>query len=391
MVVAEGFFSRLSFGLMSFSLPLYAFSLGLSLSLIGVLLPTNVAVAMLMKPLMGAVVDRIGVRTSYIIACILRTCVLLALVFFATIPALFLARALHGVSIALRDPASGSVLSALGGKKAVAQRFAWYQTTKTVAGSVGQFCAGVLISATAEDYRTVFLIAAVLSALPLAAVVFGLRGPLVGALTLPQKPAAPALRADLRAALIPYAGLGFLITGTACLMSNLLPVLTVEYLGLPAAAAGSLYLMTAAISFTGPLWGWVADRVSLRLVLGIRAVGNVASSLIWLLWPSYPGLMAGKAADDTGKAAFRPAWGAVMAHVSSLDPPRRARSLAWMSASEDAGEMAGPIVAGLIWSAWGIPALLLIRASAGVITEVYAFIVARRVTLGASEEQVHLQ
>lgn len=385
MVVAEGFFSRLSFGLMSFSLPLYGFSLGMSLSLIGVLLSTNMAVAILLKPLMGAVVDRIGVRAAYIIACILRTCVLLALVFFATIPALFLARGLHGVSIALRDPASGSVLSALGGKKAIAQRFAWYQTTKTVAGSVGQFSAGVLISVTADDYRTVFLIAAILSAVPLLAVVFGLRGPMVASLTLPQKPATPELRADIRAALMPYAGLGFLITGTAYLMSNLLPVLTVEYLGLPAAAAGSLYLMTAAISFTGPLWGWVADRVSLRLVLGVRAVGNIASSLIWLLVPSYPGLIAGKAADDTGKAAFRPAWGAVMAHVSSLDPPRRARSLAWMSASEDAGEMAGPVLAGLIWTAWGLPALLIIRASLGVVTEIYAFFLARKVSVGGDD------
>ena len=157
VVVAEGFLSRLAFGMISFSLPLYAHRLGMSIENIGILLATNTAVAILLKPLMGAVIDRIGVRTSYIVAVGLRTVVVLSLVFAQTPLHLFLVRGLHGVAISLRDPSSSTILAALGGKKAVAQRFSWYQTVKTVAGSAGGFSAGILLTALAGDHAFVFL------------------------------------------------------------------------------------------------------------------------------------------------------------------------------------------------------------------------------------------
>lgn len=385
-VVIEGFGSRLAFGLLTFTLPLYAYDLGMSLSAIGLLLATNMAVSVVLKPFMGVVIDHIGVRRAYVIAVVLRTLVLVTLV-LATGPVhLFIARALHGVSIAMRDPASSTVLAALGGKKSVAQRFAWYQAIKTVAGSGGQFAAGILITVLSGSYTPVFVIAAVLSGLPLIVVLVALRGPLVEGLRLPQPPPRTPLPRDLRRALLPYAGLGAMITGTAYLMANLLPVLAVEYMGLSPAAAGSLYLVKTVVSLTGPAWGWVADRVSLRLVLGVRALGNCLSSLIWLVMPTYAGLMAGKIADDVGKAAFAPAWGSVMAKVSDLDPVRRSRVLAWMSSAEDAGEMAGPIVAGVIWTAFGLPALLVLRAVLAIATELYAVVVGRRVQLDADDE-----
>ncbi|MDO5634661.1 MAG: MFS transporter [Micrococcus sp.] len=377
-VVVEGFSSRLAFGILSFAVPLYAYSLGLDLAQIGLLLATNMAVAMLLKPLMGRLIDRIGVRTAYVLAVLLRTIVVLGLLLATTAAALFAARALHGVAIALRDPASSTVLAALGGKKAVAQRFAWFQTAKSVAGSAGQFGAGVALTIWVDDYATVFTIAAILSAVPLGVVLWGLRGELVEGLRLPREQRAPHMSPDLRRALVPYMGLGAMITGTAYLMANLLPVLAVEHMGLAPAAAGSLYLVKSLVSLTGPGWGWVADRVSHRLVLGVRGLGNGLSSLIWLFFPSYAGLLAGKILDDLGKAAYAPAWGRVMADVSELDPARRSQTLAWMSSAEDAGEMAGPVVAGVVWSLWGLPALLLIRAGAALATEGYAFWLGRR-------------
>lgn len=377
-VLVEGFSSRVAFGILNFALPLYAYALGLDLAQIGLLLATNMAVAALLKPLLGRWIDTIGVRTAYILAVALRTVVLVTLI-FATGPAhLFAARALHGVAIALRDPASATVLAALGGKKAVAQRFAWFQTTKSVAGSAGQFGAGVLLTLLVGDYATVFTVAAVLSGIPLLVVLWGLRGPLVQGLRVPRAERPPAVPAGLRRTLIPYMGLGALMTGTAYLMANLLPVLAVEHMGLSPAAAGSLYLVKSVVSLTGPGWGWVADRVSTSLVLGVRGLGNTVSSLLWLLFPTYAGLLAGKVADDLGKAAFAPAWGSVMARISELDPSRRSQTLAWMSSAEDAGEMAGPVVAGLVWSAFGLPALLILRAGLAIATEVYAFWLGRR-------------
>ncbi len=386
VVVFEGFLSRLSFGIISFALPLYAHHMGMSLELIGVLLATNTAVSVLLKPLAGMLIDRIGVRAAYIVAVALRTGVVLSLVVASSPVHLFLARGLHGVSIALRDPSSSTVLAALGGKKAVAQRFAWYQTAKTVAGSAGNFAAGMLITLVARDYGVVFAVSALLSGLPMALVLTRLRGPQVRDLVVPREEKPPAMPHELKRALLPYAFLGLSMNGTAYLMANLLPVLVVSYMGLSEAAASSLYAFTAVVSLSGPLWGWLADRVNLKLVLGVRAIGNVFSSLIWLLVPTYAGMAAGKIADDVGKAAFRPAWGAVMAKVAALDPARRSQTLAMMSTAEDAGELGAPIVAGLIWSSFGVPAVLVLRAVAGVATEVYSWVLAKRLHFEESSD-----
>ncbi|MGQ0467078.1 MAG: MFS transporter [Sporichthyaceae bacterium] len=376
-VVLEAFASRLSFGIVGFALPLYAHHLGMSFAAIGVLLSTNLAVAVILKPAMGVVVDRVGVRHAYVGAVAMRTLALLLLLVAATPAHLFAVRGLHGAAAALRDPAAASVLAGLGGKQSVARRFAWYQTAKTVAGSLGRFAGGVLITVLA-GYRGAFAVAAVLSLLPLILVLWRLTGAALAPLTVPPSFVAPAQAGPAWRRVGPFAILGFLVAGTANLMTNLLPVLAVEYAGLNEAAAGGIYLVTAVVSLSGPFWGWLADRGGQRWVLGMRAIGNIVSSVIWLVSPTYAGLVAGKAADDVGKAAFRPAWGAAMAEVAADDPRRRAATLAQLSAAEDLGEMSGPVVAGLIWSLWGIPTLLVVRIGLAVFTEGYALSLHRR-------------
>jgi MFS family permease len=374
-VVAEGFLSRLSFGVVSFALPLYAVQLGMSIAQIGLLVSLNLLVAVALKPLTGPIADRFGLRSTLIAAIGLRSAVSLLLVFAAAPWALFAIRGLHGVSIALRDPAVNAMIAEVGGKKAIAQSFAWYQTAKTVAGSAGRMLAGILITVSGSRYPIVFAVACALSALPLAVAVRGLPADL-------PSPAADEQPAGPRPPMLQYVGLGCLISGTAYMMANLFPILATQYAGLSAAAAGSIYGIGAVVALSGPLWGWLADHVSHSLVLSARSVGNVLSSVLWLLFPTYLGMASGRALDDLGKAAFRPAWGALMAHVSSFDRPRRARIMGYLSAGEDAGEAAGPIVAGLLWSAFGIPAVLGVRIGLAVVAELYALRMNRRFGAG---------
>lgn len=178
--------SRLAFGIVSFALPLYASSLGMSLTAIGLLLSTNLVVAITLKPLVGALVDRMGVRRASIIAMALRTAGMLLLVVSPSPWQLFAVRSLHGVATALRDPAAASVLSGLA-----------------------------------------------------------------------PAPGNPHRARGWWRRLTPLAGLGFLTASTAHLMAGLLPVFAVEYIGLPAAAAGGI-AVTATVSLSGPLWGWLA-------------------------------------------------------------------------------------------------------------------------------------
>jgi MFS family permease/cell division septum initiation protein DivIVA len=385
-IVAEGFLSRLSFGLISFALPLYAYQrFGLSLAEIGVLASLNLAVAIALKPFMGALADRVGMKPSFTVAIAMRSVVSLLLA-VATLPwQLFAIRGVHGVSISLRDPSANVLLAEVGGKKAVAAAFAWYQTAKSVAGAIGKASAGILLTLTASNFSLVFLIAFALSALPIFVVARYVWEPAretddraPRAETLVESEDSGAAAAAPRApATLPFAGLGFLISGTAYMLANLFPIFAVEYAGLTEAQTGLIYLISIVVVLSGPVFGWLSDNVSRRLVLSVRGAANVLSSAVYLAAPNFAGVALGRAVDDVGKAAFRPAWGALMAQVAGFNRRRRARTMASLSAGEDAGEVAGPILAGLLWSTWGVPVLLGVRIGLAVATEVYAFALTR--------------
>ena len=380
-MVAEGFLSRLSFGIVSFALPLYALELGLGVAAIGILASLNLMVAIALKPLAGWVADRVGLKLSLTGAIALRSAVSLMLA-LATVPwQLFATRSVHGVSIALRDPAVNALIAEGATKERIASAFAWYQTAKSVAGSLGKVLAGLAIAATASSFSLVFGFAFLLSALPAYVVVRYVREPDWESEPARRATAGPEGErlesADQTAArprgVLRFAGVGFAISGTGHMLSTLFPVLAVEYAGLSAAQAGLLYSISAAVALLGPAFGWLSDNVSRRLVLQTRGVANVLSSGLYLVAPGLPGFAVGKAVDDAGKAAFRPAWGALMAHVSSFDRRRRAQLMGYMSAGEDTGEMAGPILAGLLWATFGAPVLLLTRMGLALGAEVFTW------------------
>ena len=73
----------------------------------------------------------------------------------------------------------------------------------------------------------------------------------------------------------------------------------------------------------------------------VRAIGNVFSSLVWLLFLSYAGLVIGKVADDAGKVSsfttlvhelicFAAVWAFYVLSVASF-PNRAIRPLLWLA------------------------------------------------------------
>lgn len=381
-IIAEGFSSRLSFGLISFVLPLYAHHLGLSLTAIGLLASLNTIVAIILKPLTGWAADRFGLKRTFMIAIGIRSLVAL-FNSFAILPwQLYSIRTAHGLATSLRDPASNALLAEHGGEKKVASAFAWYQTAKSVAGSLGKALAGLLLALTAANYSLVFFTAFILSVLPLLVVALFVKEVDYVKSTTPvvTKPSHAEPVKNPRTswkAIAPYMSFGFLISCTAEMMTSLFPILATEYGKLTEAQTGLIFsISTIVVLFAGPFFGWLADNVSNKLVLMIRGISNLLSSLAFLFFPSFIGIGIGKIADDSGKAAFRPAWGSLMAHVSSLDKKRRAQTMNWMTMGEDAGDIVGPILAGFLWSTWGIAFALGARALLAVITEIYAITLA---------------
>src|SRR5438093_8378137 len=155
-IIFEGLLSRLSFGLISFTLPLYARHLGLSLTEVGILAALNSAVAVALKPLLGWLADHFGLKRTFVAAIGLRSLVSLLLGFAVAPWELFAIRTTHGVSMSLRDPSVNALIAEHGGAKSVASAFAWYQTARTVAGSVSRALAGILLTLTAANYPLVF-------------------------------------------------------------------------------------------------------------------------------------------------------------------------------------------------------------------------------------------
>ena len=104
----------------------------------------------------------------------------------------------------------------------------------------------------------------------------------------------------------------------------------------------------------------------------VRGLANSLSSILFWFFPSFAGLAMASLADSLGKAAFRPAWGALMAQMSSFDRSRRARTMGYLSLGEGLGETMGPTLGGLLWHFWGIPALFGARLILALIGEIYA-------------------
>ncbi len=372
-IIAEGFFSRLSFGLISFALPLYALHLGLSLAEIGILTTLDTAVSLALKPFLGWIGDRFGLKRSFTLAILLRSGVALLLAFAGAPWQLYGIRILHGVAASLRDPSSSALLAEYGGEQAAGSAFAWHHTATNIAGSLGKTIAGMLLALTLTNYSMVFAASFILSALPLFVVLLFVREPPREAIDLPK--AATPLKHQGKLSwpsLLPLIGFGFLVTGSAEMLSGLFPILATRYAHLGEGETAMIYLLSiAAVLITGPLFGWLSDHKSRKLVLMFRSLANTLSSVVFILFPTSIGIGAGKITDDLGKAAFRPAWGSLMTRVTGYDRQHRAQAMSWMTMGEDAGVIVGPIVAGFLWTTWGVGIALGLRIALALFTEVY--------------------
>jgi len=392
-LLAEGFLTRLSSGVIGFALPLFAYrKLGLNLTETGVLLAMNVTAEQLFKPLMGWLADRIGLKRALTLAIIGRSFAALAYALSGSAWQIYSARFLHGVAESLREPTVNALIAENAKEKSVASTFAWYNTAKQTASAIGKTASGFLLAMVADNFSAVFLMAFALSILPVIVVALYVREPEGSAGTttgntgksepelpnLPRDPSGSNSDAPAGTSIFSYAMLGFLISCTAQMIANLFPVLATEYAHLTEAQTGLIYAVTVVVVIVaGPAFGWFADNVSRKLALTVRGLANTISSALFFFTPTFPGLAAGSVIDAAGKAAFRPAWGSLMARVSRVDRKRRAQVIGHLSLGEGLGEMVGPILGGFLWHTWGLGVMLGARVALAVIGEIYALVISQ--------------
>jgi MFS family permease len=397
-LVAEGFIMRLGFGIVSFAVPLYARRLGMSLAETGALLALTGVVKVALKPAAGWLADRVGAKRGLVAALTLRSIVSFLFAFAGSPGQLYAIRTVHGLSTSLRDPAVNALIAETGDEKAMGSAFAWYFTAKSLANALGKAVAGALLALTAFNFTAVFLVTWAISSLTLPAVIMFVpdlrRRALLGADAGPAPGAEgsgrtaapddePASAGPPRSSLFGKAsgvvGLGFLISVTASMIDRFYPILATEYAHMSPAQAGLVYLASAVVTLVaGPLFGWLSDTHGRKPTVVVRSLANAGSSLLYLVAPNAAGFTAGKLLDDGGRAGFRPAWGALKADVSRLNPNQRAQWMGVMDVGDDLGDVVGPIGGGLLWDAWGIVGLLLARIVLAGLTELYGALVVWR-------------
>jgi MFS family permease len=135
-IMVEGLLGRLTFGMVSFALPLYAYHLGLSLAEIGVIVSTRSAFELPLKPVAGWLVDRTSVRAVYLGGIVMRCVSAVVLVLAGDFASLCLVRALHGASAAGRDVGSLSVMAREAGER-VGTYYGWTRPCARSATSAG--------------------------------------------------------------------------------------------------------------------------------------------------------------------------------------------------------------------------------------------------------------
>ncbi|HAH31955.1 MAG TPA: MFS transporter [Elusimicrobia bacterium] len=376
-LIGEGFLSRLSFGIISFALPLYAYHLGMSMTAIGFMLSLTAVAEVSLKPFMSRFADRFGFKQSLSMAIAARSALAFLLAFADAPWQLYAIRLLHGMIESLRDPAINSMLAERGGEKSVASAFSWYWTARYTASAIGKTAAGLLLTWTVSNYKFIFLSAFALSVLPFYVVMrYTKEQP---HLSPPEKAVpdpAPARAGAAKVPILTFAGFGFLITSTSAMLNSLFPLLATQYAHLTEAQTGLIFgVSTALMLISGPLFGWLSDNVSRKLVLLIRSASNTISSLLYLVFPGFAGVAVGKVVDDMGKAAFRPAWGALMAKISGADRTRRAQTIGTMTIGENLGDTLGPVLGGFLWSTYGVACLLIARAVLALSAELYAIFI----------------
>jgi YNFM family putative membrane transporter len=156
-VLAEGFLGRLTFGMVSFAMPLYAHKIGLSLSLIGILVSIRTLCVLPLKPVAGWLADRIGVRRVYLLGIFARTLSAAMLLFAGGFTGLMAVRLLQGASAAGRDVASLGVIARDAASR-VGTAYGSYASAKHVGGVAGAGLAGLIIAASGGTYQPLFVI-----------------------------------------------------------------------------------------------------------------------------------------------------------------------------------------------------------------------------------------
>ena len=333
-------------------------SLGMSLSALGIFLALYDLAEIVLKPVFGALTDRIGAKPVIIGGLVVFALASLAGVWAQGAWALSAVRVGQGVAASAFSPASSAAVGLLAPARVRGTYFGRYGSWKGIG-----YAAGPLIGALALGAGTVGVLFAALGAFAAGAALW------VGLSVVSVRPAPKqrATVADLARAVSAPAFLtpvGILAASTAVLgtLTGTIPALG-HGIGLPVVVpAVAVTLLALISSLVQPQAGRLHDagRLSTRTAFTAAMAAIVVGIAVMALLPSAGRILIGAVLAGAGIGVATPIGFSALASVTP--PERLGRTMGTAELGREAGEAAGPLIVSAVVAALALPGALLALA-----------------------------
>jgi len=350
-------------------LPLYLTSIGITPTILGLILSVSMVGMIIGEPSLGWVADKVGLKIPLSIGTYFCGLAVLCYVFTENIVAIFLISFLWGITrSAIFGPGRGYI-----GVKAPPLKRATFMAiisvvmagSRTFGALPGGFIADTL------GYHWVFIISCGVSLLGGMVVVMGLRkiqqmkpqpaaiSPLTSDVTSPQgqEKVLHTLISQGAVAMFYFIGFG--------IQFSFLPLLATQVAGVSATKAGIIFTISGIVTMVLSIpMAILADRKGKRIFMlfGMLISSSAMAGLAFA--ESYFWIVIFVTIISIGMAMFEPA---ALGLISSVVPPRRLSTVMGLYGGifENTGIVAGSALAGFVWSAWGPRATFLIGTITG--------------------------
>jgi len=328
--------------------------LGLTLLGLGAVLALYDLAEVVLKPVFGALSDRIGAKPVIIGGLIAFAAALLS----ASPAMLALARLGQGAAASAFSPASSAAVARLAGKERLGRYFGRYGAWKSLG-----YVLGPPIGIALTGWFGIQSLYLTLALFALAATAWVSRG-------LPTLPPAPRQRSTLKDLMRQTTTRGFLLptllmamtTGILGVAVGFLPLLAVRLELHPLTGAAAVALLALTSTAVQPVIGRLHDEGRLRTSTG-SAIGMALAAgglALLALWPNVVTLFTATLAFGTMAGTLTPL---AFAHLAATTPEdRMGRTMGSAEMGRELGDAGGPLLVGALATVWTLPAALLTLA-----------------------------